>query len=150
MIPEFVEKWIEEKFLGDKGLARKAFEDLFETLHKLEERGEEAVRRKDEAEIAWTLSEIQQLICWSPLRLFLWEFTKFPSLWVRAAAKGEIADQKGEFWDDPEVVLITQANLFTMFQPREDFRIWFGSQKLEKILASSIEAGLPIPRLKIF
>jgi hypothetical protein len=150
MIPKFVERWIEERFSGNKALAHRAFEDLFKILYELEKRGEEALRRNDGAEIAWTLSEIQQLICWSPLHLFLQEFTEYPSLWVRAAAKRKLAEQKGEFWNDPEARLIIEANLFTLFQPHEDFRIWFGSQKLEEILTSSIEAGLPIPRLKIF
>jgi hypothetical protein len=149
MIPEFVEEWIKEKFLGNKDLARKAFEDLFSILEQLEQRGEKALLQEDWEEVAWTFSEIQQILCWSPLRLFLNEFTEFSSPWIRAAAKGEIADQTGKFLGDPEVGWIARANLFTMFKNHEE-RIWFGSQKLEEILASSIEAGLPIPRLKIF
>lgn len=151
MIPQYLREPLEDflyQFPGDKNLARECFEELVSLLDFLERRGKEAEERGDRLEMAWSLREIQQLICFTPLRIFLEQFTQAPSKFVRAAAKGEIADQRGAFFADPETGLMAEANLLTMFQDRSD-RISLFSEKLEKILQKAQEAGLPIPRLRV-
>jgi len=151
MIPQEYQEMVENflsTFQDDKTLARQAFEELFSLLVSLQERGEEAEKKGGGMEAAWAQSEIQQLICWTPLRQFLKQFIRSSSLWVRSAAKGEIADQTGEFWNDPELALVSRANMSTMFEPREG-RIYYGTQRLIDVLGSSIKAGLPIPGVRV-
>ena len=151
MIPKEYQEMVENflnNFSGDKTLARQAFEELFSLLVSLQERGEEAERKRGAMEAVWAQSEVQQLICWTPLRQFLKEFTHSSSLWIRSAAKGEIVDQTGEFWGDPEIALVSRANLHTMFEPRGG-RVYYGTQRLAEVLDSSIKAGLPIPGVRV-
>lgn len=153
MIPEEcrqeVDRYLQD-FAGNKDLARAALEGLFDVLAALEEKVMEALGAND-PKVAWAISEIQQLICWTPLRQFLKALAGSPFAYTRACAKGEICDQTGEFWGDPEVGLIAQANLFVMMQPPEarEGRICFGSERLDEILSASREAGLPIPGIRV-
>jgi hypothetical protein len=153
MIPlecqEAVERYLQE-FPGNKDLARAAFEGLFDVLAVLEDKAMEAFGAGDQ-EFAFWISDIQQLICWTPLRQFLKELARSPFVYTRAAAKGEICDQSGEFWGDPEVGLIARANLFTMTHPPvlKTGHIYFGSERLDEILRPSREAGLPALGIRI-
>lgn len=55
------------------------------------------------------LFRILHTMIWSPLRLFWCLLAKDESLILRACAKFNIAETTGEYFDDPEIELITQA-----------------------------------------
>ena len=66
-----------------------------------------------QGDIRWSRCwfQIQQAMTWSPLRLF-WRVLALDDLVsIRAAAKGNLCEANGEYWNDPEVSLIGQANL---------------------------------------
>src|SRR3989338_9737387 len=56
------------------------------------------------------LSLIQQTICFTPLRLCLQVLALDEHIQIRAGAKGELMDRTGQYFNDPEVSLISQAN----------------------------------------
>lgn len=55
--------------------------------------------------------QIQQAMTWSPLRLFWRVLAQDDLVAIRASAKGNLCEASGEYWNDPEVGLIGQANL---------------------------------------
>lgn len=73
-----------------------------------------------ERTLRWSeeMYKIQQLLVWSPLRLFWQPLTEDELLPIRAAAKGNITERTGEFLADPEVGLMAHAILPIMLSQR--------------------------------
>lgn len=65
-------------------------------------------------EHAGFLFQVQQTICWTPLRFFLKTLVEDPSVVIRAAAKGELIDREGSQWSDSEAALMGNANIVVM------------------------------------
>lgn len=62
---------------------------------------------------------IQQVQTWTPLRYFWRLLAEDEVLPIRAAAKGNICEKTGtEYWGDPDLGLMTKANLPLVFSGR--------------------------------
>ena len=84
------------------------------------------------------LYKIQQTICFTPLRFFIGTLAYDEKLAIRAAAKGELADRGNQAaWADPEVGVISSANLAVMFTESMDLQtnLWTD----ERITAADME-----------
>ena len=99
-----------QKAAFDRAAAKRALLLLYEYIEN---------RAKDLTQCAgWTLEwckvlyQVQQVICWSPLRVFIKVLATDELLAIRAAAKGELADRTGEFWGDPESGIMGRVNMF--------------------------------------
>lgn len=110
---------LKEKFLNywkDKKLKPEVGQRLFSKLEELENEFSQTQQPR-------ALFQLQQLICWSPLRVLLEEFSRSSSLALRAAAKGELFDQRGEFLGDSEAAIMARVNFyFVIINPREGLR----------------------------
>lgn len=95
----------------DNVSAKKALLMLYDFIAKKAE--EAAGLERGSPQWATRFFQVQQTICWSPLRIFLRQLTEDPAAAIRASAKGEICDRTAgkEYWGDPEVGLIGEANL---------------------------------------
>lgn len=146
---------------GRLTLVDEAWGYLFNLLNELDQRATTAheqakVDGPGEAANRWmiSVSEIQQLICLTPLYVFLKFFAEHaPSEWIRSAAKGELCDHGQWPGNDPELGTITHCNMQLMMAELQDIdtgqEIRLGSPKLREINQRVIQSGLHIPGTKI-
>lgn len=130
------ERFFNEHPCEDAASARRALLLLYDLVVETAEKALAAQERSREWNEGFYL--VQQVLCFTPLRLFLRELTADPLLPIRAGAKGELCDRTGmqEFWNDPEVGVISSANLAVMFNPpdgcadprlKEAMNLWYVS-----------------------
>lgn len=88
--------------------AKEALVLLYEYIVERAKSDEPLPTRSDEVP---NISLIQQVICFTPLRLFLQILAVDEQIQIRAGAKGELADRTGQYFNDPEVGLVAEANV---------------------------------------
>lgn len=112
--------------------AQKAKEALVLLYEYIVERAKTDEPLPTQADEVPNVSLIQQVICFTPLRLFLQVLAVDEQVQIRAGAKGELADRTGQYWNDPEVSLVAEANLVAMI-----CNLSWAKQAWEKIEAES-------------
>lgn len=157
------------EFPGNKNLATNAFKLLFSVIESLATRLDkidkhydilnykisETIEKNETKETlttAWAiLSDIQYIICFTPLRYFLHELTKSSFLWIRSCAKRELCDKTGEYFNDPEINLVSIANLHMILSKKLPSSSLTEEEihKFEKSFDLSKRAGLLWQILKI-
>lgn len=108
-----VEAFFQRNPCEDAQSAQKALWSLYEYMVERAEEAEKETVTESRRRQCWVM--IQQAQSWSPLRLFWDALARHELLPIRAAAKGNMCEAAGYFRADPEVGLMSQMNLRSMF-----------------------------------
>lgn len=108
-----VDVFFDQRPCEDARSAKNAIIKLYDFVESKTKVAEGLGERND----SWSgiLFVIQQTMSRTPLRLFWHVLAQNESLIIRSCAKGNIAESTGEYLNDPEIGIISMANLAIMF-----------------------------------